>query len=105
MGDEFEEQKENEEERKQEGDEEEEEATRNHCSFNRFPKDSGIWAKFILVGSLPKEKEEVGENSKKRDGKLQIVGNVVILKKGGRGLTSTMIRVGEINWTGGIFSE
>ena len=61
MGDEFEQQKENEEERKQEGDEEEEEATRNHCSFNRFPKDSGIWAKFILVGSLPKEKEkEVG---------------------------------------------
>ena len=50
------------------------------------------------------KKEDVEEKSKKRHGKLQIC--VVILKKGGRGLTSVMIRIRQLKWrTEGIYSE
>ena len=50
------------------------------------------------------KKEDVEEKSKKRHGKLQIC--VVILKKGGRGLTSVMIMVRQLKWgTGGTSSS
>lgn len=50
------------------------------------------------------KKEDVEEKSKKRHGKLQIC--VVILKKGGRGLTSVMIRIRQLKWgTGGTSSS
>ena len=50
------------------------------------------------------KKEDVEEKSKKRHGKLQIC--VVILKKGGRGLTSVTIMVRQLKWgTGGTSSS
>ena len=51
------------------------------------------------------KKEVVEETSKKRrHGKLCLY--VVILKKGGRGLTSVMIRIRQLKWrTEGIYSK
>ena len=51
------------------------------------------------------KKEDVEEKSKKRHGKLQMICVQVILKKGGRGLTSVTIMVRQLKWgTGGTSS-
>ena len=56
-------------------------------------------------GDATVKKENVEEKSKKRHGKLQICVQV-ILKKGGRGLTSVMIMVRQLKWgTGGTSSS